>query len=297
MDALDADGRSQHDAKVEKHRDAVRRCADSDRTSFSVTDPNAALIKFPSGASQPGHRLSIGASRSDVRFVVTALVDGAPTDFGKLREVTTAVEVALLDAGLLSDDAPTMKLVADAGYTARDDLRFASEVRSRIDILVPIPKSKSAILNGQPQLGVEAFQVDGDTAICPANRTMQGPRHSKDGTVQWLGVGCAECPLKPRCTGAKRRTLAIHPETQALRQAMAERMNADGARKRYNQRIATVEPIFSYISDTMGFTRSSSRRTDTVVAEILLKLLTYNLLRLHTAATDRRYICTHARTS
>jgi hypothetical protein len=61
---------------------------------------------------------------------------------------------------------------------------------------------------------------------------------------------------------------------------MRERMAMPGAKERYNRRIATVEPVFSYIEDAMGFRRASSRKTETVKSEILLKVLAYNLLRL-----------------
>ena len=63
-------------------------------------------------------------------------------------------------------------------------------------------------------------------------------------------------------------------------------MSLEGAKARYNRRIATIEPVFSYLEDTMGFRRSSSRRTDTVRAEVFMKLLAYNLLRLLAARQE-----------
>ena len=66
---------------------------------------------------------------------------------------------------------------------------------------------------------------------------------------------------------------------------MAQRMSEPDARARYGRRIATIEPVFGTIEDTMAFTRACSRRTETVKAEVMLKLLTYNLMRLHMAAS------------
>ena len=94
------------------------------------------------------------------------------------------------------------------------------------------------------------------------------------------GMGCGECSLKPECTSGKKRTLTQKPHLDAAHDAMRARMAEPGAKERYGRRIATVEPVFSYIEDAMGFRRVSSRKTETVKAEILLKILAYNLTRL-----------------
>ena len=61
---------------------------------------------------------------------------------------------------------------------------------------------------------------------------------------------------------------------------MRDRMAQPGAVERYNKRIATVEPVFSFIEDTMRFRRASSQHKDTVVSEVFLKILAYNIDRL-----------------
>ena len=43
--------------------------------------------------------------------------------------------------------------------------------------------------------------------------------------------------------------------------------------------------MFAYLEDVMGYRRASSRLTATVQAEIWLKILAYNLTRLHTVGT------------
>lgn len=78
--------KARHEGKKAKHEKAVERCKAEGRTSHSVTDPQAGLMKFPSGASLPGHRLTVVGSGVSERFIVTMLVDGAPTDFGKLAQ-------------------------------------------------------------------------------------------------------------------------------------------------------------------------------------------------------------------
>jgi len=51
-----------HEGKLAKHRSALEACAARDRTSVVPTNPEAALMKFPSGAGLPGHRITATAS-------------------------------------------------------------------------------------------------------------------------------------------------------------------------------------------------------------------------------------------
>lgn len=118
---------------------------------------------------------------------------------------------------------------------------------------------------------------------------MEGP--FKDASRQrWRGVGCSSCGLKPSCTSADRRSLVIDPDVVRGRDAMRERFAQPGARERYNQRIATIEPVFAHLEHVMGFRRVSSRKASAVTAEVFLKVLSYNLFRLVRAKRLRRVL-------
>jgi hypothetical protein len=82
--------------------------------------------------------------------------------------------------------------------------------------------------------------------------------------------------------------LSISATTDRLHKAVSDRLAIPGGQERYNKRIATVEPIFSCIEDAMHFTRASSRRTKTVHAEVMLKVIGYNILRLNATAGRAR---------
>jgi hypothetical protein len=134
----------------------------------------------------------------------------------------------------------------------------------------------------------EAFQLRSvEEVLCPANKRMLGPR--RDGDAHgYRGDGCEQCPLHASCTPAKQRHLVINWEYEKLKTLMRERMSQEGARTRYLQRMATVEPVFSSLEDAMGFRRVSSRKPGTVTAELLLKLLAHNVSRL---LTRSRLLC------
>ena len=270
--------------KIEKHEIAVERCRREGRASHSVTDTNASLMKLPTGAGAPCHRVTASVTGKTVRFVVNVPIFSRPTDYGHLEESTLAAREALIAAGIPArEGAPAMQVAADAGYLAPADLAFAEKVREKIDLLVPVPPpAVRRNAEGEPLFGRDSFTIHEDgTATCPAGRVMQGPRTRGEHVREWKGKDCDTCALKTQCTSGKQRTLVIDHESERLRGKMKARLDEPGAKQRYNQRLATVEPVFSYLEDVLGFRRACSRKLDTVTAEVLLRVLAHNLERLY----------------
>lgn len=283
---LGEEERRDHEAKVEKHRATIQLCEEQHRTNIVETSPSAALMKFPSGASAPGHRATVVAAGVKHRFIVDVLVDSASNDFGKLGPAILRARQALESVGVPLDKL--MQVAGDAGYSCAADLAFAAKNRSWIDVL--IAEGRSNARDGAD--GAKLFSVDDFTRneagqlVCPAQKPMNGPL--KDGDRErWEGIGCENCGLKTQCTRGARRTVTIDVEYHELRDAMRERMAQPGAKERYNQRIATVEPVFAAIEDEMGFRRVTSRHGPSVQAEVMLKVIAYNLKRLIAAKPVR----------
>lgn len=282
---LDEAGRARHAAKVSKHTESVSVCENSGRTNFIVTSPSAGLLKFPTGATGPGHRVTMTAAGVRERFVVDCLIDADGHDFGKLEGAMTRTRATLESLGV---SVEKMQVAADAGYWSDDDLGFAAENSGWVDVLIA---ERQMSRRGNDELGARfspaEFKIGNDgKATCPAGVAMLGPY--KDGTAsRYEGRGCAECPLKTRCTTGRRKYLTVNPESLGLRTRMHERLASPEAAKRYGKRIATVEPVFSSIQDGMGFRRVSTRHEASVHAEVALKVLAHNISRLLAA---RRYL-------
>ena len=212
----------------------------------------------------------------------TGMNDAVKVGYGKLEGAVNQARAALVRAGVPED--AKLQFAADAGYWSENDLSFALRSRDWADILVAEPgKENGHEDRPRAHFGRDAFELNGATATCPAGTQMRGPFPDANGRLKWIGVGCAECPEKPRCTPGRERALTVSPAAEAMR----GRLERKGARERYNRRIATVEPVFSAIEDSMGFRRVSSRLPETVRAEILLKILAHNVARLVTAKRVR----------
>jgi len=275
--------KAKHDAKVAKHQAAVARCEQEGRTSHSITDPAAALMKFPNGAALPGHRITATTAGVEERIVIDVIIDNAPVDFGHLEQACESAREALLAAGFeAKEGAPAMQVAADPGYLSEADLRYADENRNRVDVVIhqpAAPERKNE--NGEAKFDRSRFEIRPDgTAVCPAGTPMEGPKKLDQHRRAWKGVGCATCPMQAKCTSAQRRTLTQDQETDRLHGSMAARMAQEGAAARYNRRMCTVEPVFSYTEDVMRFVRSSSRLQATVRSEIYMNFAAYNIVRL-----------------
>jgi transposase len=290
VSSLDDHAKAKHEASVQKHTAALAICDEREATSFVTTNEMAALMKFPSGASAPAHRATVISSGAATRFVVGVLVDADSTDHGKLRRALEHAREVLDRLGLRADQR--LVAAADAGYWSDRDLSFAQEATDWADVLIPeINNSR----DNRGFFGRDRFVVDEDgKAICPAGTEMLGPyANDKEGReLKWVGVGCSSCSLRPQCTPGRQRALHIDAAKERARDAMRTRMARPGAKERYNQRIATIEPVFSFLEHAMRFRRSSSRRKQTVISEVLLKTLAYNIDRLIRAAGNKkRLLC------
>lgn len=285
--ALSQADRETHRAKVEKHTRAVGACEARGRTSIVTTNPSAVLMKFPDGAGLAGHRISTMAAGVQARFIVAVLVTADTNDYGLLESIVEQTEKQLAQIGVSRD--AKLQIAGDAGYCAQADLAYAARVRDRIDLLIDGARRPERPSRG---FGRERFTIhDDDSATCPAGRLMKGPKRHSDGRTMWTGVGCADCPLRSACTDGRSRTLVANLELDRLREAMQARLAAPGGKQRYNRRIATVEPVFSYIESTMGYRRASSRYEPTILAEVMLKVLAHNVSRLLAARRLSRVYC------
>ena len=285
---LSATEQAIRDQAIARNRAVVQTCQERAVTSYVKTNESAALMKFPYGGAQPGHRMTVTAAGASERIVIGVLVDAAPTDVGKLPGAARQALEVLRGAGVPVQQQH--QLLADAGYWDTVSLEYAHQMRDRMQIWIadarpPAERNRDA----NTSFGPEDFVVSEDkrSVTCPAGRSMQGPESGGQGLRRWFGKGCGDCSLKPRCTKGKRRKFQINLTFEAARDPMRERLAAPGSKSLYRKRSAIIEPVFASLESDMGFRRASSRHSATVLAEILLKLLAHNVRKLALAARKR----------
>jgi transposase len=284
--ALSEPERQKHLQKVAKHQHAVQMCTEANAATVVLTNPAAALMQFPGDVYLPGHRLTVTASGTQERIVVGVLINAAPNDMGLLEQALGQARHMLHTVGLPL--VVRLQAAADAGYWSHQDLAFAATNNGWVDLLINERRPSSKL--GKNYFRRDAFELRSlEEVLCPADKRMLGPRYEKArGVHVYKGDDCEHCPLHASCTPSKQRQLVVNWEYEKLQTAMRERMSQQGAQARYHQRMATVEPVFSYLEDAMGFRRVSSRKPCTVTAELLLKLLAHNVSRL---LTRSRLLC------
>jgi hypothetical protein len=275
--AANADEQAALAPKLQRHRDAIAQCEATGRTNIVLTNESAGLMKFPHGASWPGHRVTVTAAGMRSRLVLSVLIDADGNDYGKLVRSVERARETLRRAGHAQREGYVA--AADAGYFSSADLASARENADWLDVIVASSESGGSARGGR--FGRERFEVRLDAPpICPAGKEMSGPSLRADGDEVWSGVGCSNCPIRVECTGKDgRRRLHVNRPIEEMRQ----RLRNPDIKTRYNRRIATVEPVFAHLVDTMGYRRVTSRDATTVKAEILLKVLAHNVARLITA--------------
>jgi transposase len=282
-DSLSEPERAAHQQKVERHQHAVRVCEEQAAATVVLSNPSAGLMQFPGNGVHPGHRVTVVASGVQQRLVLGVLVTASGNDKGHLEAAVHEARRVLHAAGL---PTPTrLQVAGDSGYWSEEDLRFAALNASWVDVLLKQGPMTGPLANQPNMLQRDTFQLlpSEKAVVCPAGRRMRGPVYdSVNQADSFYGVGCTQCPLRPRCTRSKQRTFTVRWQYEQYRQLMLERMAQQDAEARYNQRMATIEPVFASVEHDMGFRRLSSRHPRTVRAELLLKLLAHNISRLLT---------------
>lgn len=287
IEKMTSEEHAKHLEKVEKHRTAVARCEREGTTNHVLTNPSAALMKFPNGGSAPGHRVTVTAAGTELRLVVSLLIDAAGNDFGKLGPAVEQARAALTKAGVPADSR--LRICADGGYTSEQDLLFALTHPTAEILLAAGPLRGHRNTNGAKFFTRDDFAFAADGRVtCPSGAQMQGPSPDGPEQIRYNGIGCLQCPLREKCTDRKVRSLTVRPRLEEARQAMLAAMQVPAAAHNYKRRCCTVEPVFSGLQDQMGFRRISTRLATAARAEILLKVLAYNLSRLSEGNRLRR---------
>lgn len=235
-------------------------------TQVTSTDPDARLMRAARGGSVVGYNVQVAVD-SQHGLIVHHAVTQDVSDQNQLAAVAEGAKEAL--------GVETLEVVADAGYGDAEQLKRSEE--GGITPYVPHPRS----VNTQGQYFDKSqftYEPESNIYRCPAGKTLRFHSASiEKQAINYVGIACSSCALKPQCTKAKARWVTRHLHEDAL-ERVAERMKQrPGIMKR---RSALAEHPFGVIKDMMGFPRFLCRRLPAVAAEMAMSVTAFNLKRL-----------------
>ena len=174
--------------------------------------------------------------------------------------------------------------IADGGYFATTELAAAED--KQYPVLVNLPKSVQGSEDEPYHASHFIYDAEHDQCICPRGERLSfdsiKPR-DKAHPYQVRVYRCQSyetCPVRWQCSRSKSgRTVQIHPNHGALLR-QREKVRDETMRAMLKRRGATVESVFGWIKETMGFRRWTVRGLEKVQTQWLLVCTAVNFIRL-----------------
>jgi hypothetical protein len=194
---------------------------------ISTVDPQARHTRKSSAHKRDGYKGHIAAEPE------TGLVTECALTAANAADGPTGV-------GLLTEEQPGLEVLGDSAYGG-GETRAALRAAEHVQTIKPLPLS-SAVPQG---FTIHDFQIDrqAGTASCPAGYTAKLTASGQASFARW----CQRCPLRGRCTTARRgRTIRIRPHEEELR-AARRRATTRGFQQSYRRWRPMVERSIAWL--------------------------------------------------
>jgi transposase len=260
-----------------EQRQAVRKHKgkNADGLQVSPIEPQAVVQPLKDKKTfAPSYKPSVLANKA--RVIIAQTVDGSSE---------TKVVEALLDKA--KQHGNIQEGLFDAGYHSIKVIE-ATQVR-RIELLCPEGRSEGKDWNKQSDkyYPKNQFHYDStqDAYHCPAGNTLVKVSRYKGTTEQpgYIAYGtsaCGDCAQQSHCTKSARGRRIKRYEGDEAKDALRLKMKEPEVRRRYVQRQAMVEPVFSVLKLRQGLRRFKRRGLKGVQTEFALHAMAYNLSRV-----------------
>jgi len=236
-------------------------------TQVTSTDRDARLMLAARGGCVVGYNVQVAVDSKHGLIAHHAVTQDA-SDQNQLAAVAEGAKEAL--------EVEKLDVAADAGYGDAAELKRCEE--GGITPYVPHPRSVNT--KGHFDKSQFTYEPESDTYRCPAGELLRFYSASVEKqAINYVGIACSGCKLKPQCTGAKARWVTRHMQEDVLERTAERMKQRPDIMKR---RGALVEHPFGIIKDMMGYPRFLCRGLKTVAAEMALSVTAFNLKRLIT---------------
>jgi transposase len=234
-------------------------------SQITLSDPDSQLMRRAQGGSVVGYNVQIAVDDRHGLIAHHAVTQDV-SDQNQLAAVAQAAKEVL--------DCETLEVAADSGYADAEQIKHCED--AGITPFVPHPRSTNTKGDFFPKSQF-VYEPEQDRYRCPAGEILRF--HSASPQKQasnYVGVNCAGCALKSRCTNAKARWVTRHLYEEVLDRLAARMKTRPGIMKR---RGALAEHPFGIIKAMMGVPRFLCRGLKAVAAEMDLSITAFNLKR------------------
>jgi IS5 family transposase len=241
----------------ERQEDEKRRAKFlSNHTHYSATDPDARISVKPGKPQQ----LTYTAQTSvDTRHhVITNIL----ADYSDKRDSQSLAQVIRqTKENLLANDLTLQEVLADAGYSSGEALRYLKE--NNITGYIPNfgqykPVREGFIYNAEKDQ-YECIKAGGNKAVLPYKRTGANSNGYIQKTYRSSETVCKTCPLKKQCIGKSNFKKLDESIEKPLYDEMHEWLQTRQAKIYKKLRSSTVEPVLGTLINFMGMRRIFTR--------------------------------------
>lgn len=249
----------------------AKRVEDSDQPGVSLTDPDSRKMRTGHGGRDVCYNVQIAVD-SKHKLIVAHDVSSEQTDLHQLAPMAKQAKAMLA--------VESLEVTADKGYYNQHQIL---ECQSEgVICYVPAPQVNGGQTSGIFPKEEFTYLPTMDGYRCPAGELLpykstvnkQGKR-----TRMYETSACQSCPLRSRCTTAKRGNRRMYRWVhEAVIEAMKARVKQHPLK--ITVRGQLVEHPFGTLKRAMGHGYFLTKGIERVSAEMSLSVLTYNLKRV-----------------
>jgi transposase len=246
-----------------------------DRDHLNPKDPDARVMKCGARKQFAYNAQAVVDNQSNL--IVAADVVTDESDNYQLTPMLDKVKANLGEVAQLT--------VADAGYLVTTQLAEAEEKGYAALVNLQEPLQEAA---NQPYHASRfVYDAANDQCICPRGERLPFDHSKVRHKVQPYTVrvyrcqSYETCPVRWQCSASHNgRTVQIHPNHDALVR-QREKHRDQAMRAALKKRGSTVEPVFGWAKEAMGFRRWTFRGLEKVQTQWLVLCTALNLARLY----------------
>jgi transposase len=239
----------------------------------NTTDPDSALMKMKDGSFKMAYNCQIVTAN---QFIAAYDVTTDPSDTHSLQSMVGQAED---NTKQKIDDAK-----ADPAYFNQENITFLKD--KKIEAFIPDTrkredekKDKENTASRFDRKNFEYHQKK-DEFSCPEGKRLILKKKNKDGTKEYRGTQCHDCPFKSECTRGTARFITMNFKLDKLTKEMRFKLNTPEGKKKYAKRFGDVEPAFGNIKHNLGFTEFLCRGKEMALRELGLISTAHNLTKI-----------------